>query len=282
MRLMFGLVLIVGLGLAGFAVYMVQGYVSQTQEQLAAERAAREKAGPLVEVFVVNKPLNYGDALTKDDVQKIYWPEAYLPETVFRDEAVLFPEGETSPRYVKRSMEQYDPVLAVRVTEPGEAAGLADDLGPGMSAFTIRFDDASGLSRYLEVGDNVDIYWTGPRADGSGDVTQLIESAVRLIAVDRPAGKEGEPNVQAPQNITVEASREQVARLTQGQATGQLTVSLVARGNERMAGGVEVDGNSLLGTEVAAPQVASTEKVCTVRQRKGGELVEEPIPCPVN
>ena len=35
MRLIFGLVLIVGLGLAGFAVYMAQGYIGRYQDELA-------------------------------------------------------------------------------------------------------------------------------------------------------------------------------------------------------------------------------------------------------
>jgi pilus assembly protein CpaB len=40
MRMMFGLVLLIGIGLAGFAVYMASGYVSEYQAELAAERAA--------------------------------------------------------------------------------------------------------------------------------------------------------------------------------------------------------------------------------------------------
>ena len=45
MRLIFGLVLIMGLGLAGFADYMTQGYISKTQTELARERAARSRSG---------------------------------------------------------------------------------------------------------------------------------------------------------------------------------------------------------------------------------------------
>ena len=57
MRMVFGLVLVVGLALAGFAVYMAQGFISQTEDALAEERAIRERSGPLVEVFVVNKQI---------------------------------------------------------------------------------------------------------------------------------------------------------------------------------------------------------------------------------
>jgi len=34
MRAVFGLVMLIGIGLAGFAVYMVNGYVSETQVAL--------------------------------------------------------------------------------------------------------------------------------------------------------------------------------------------------------------------------------------------------------
>ncbi len=44
MRMVFGLVLILGLALAGFAVYMAQGYISQTQAELARERATLRQA----------------------------------------------------------------------------------------------------------------------------------------------------------------------------------------------------------------------------------------------
>ena len=38
MRAVFGLVLVLGMGLAGFAVYMVKGYIGQTENALIAER----------------------------------------------------------------------------------------------------------------------------------------------------------------------------------------------------------------------------------------------------
>ena len=58
MRMVFGLVLVVGLALAGFAVYMAQGFISQTQSQLAAEQAIR--AVRLATPF--NLPPQYYDA----------------------------------------------------------------------------------------------------------------------------------------------------------------------------------------------------------------------------
>lgn len=277
MRMVFGLVLLVGLALAGAAVYMVQNYVGQTQAALEAERAARMKAGPLVEVFVVNKPLNYGDPLTKDDVQKIYWPESALPETIFRDEAVLFPPNDNEPRYVMRQMEKFEPLLAVKVTEPGEPAGLTSRLAKGMRAFAIKVDTASGVAGSFQPEDHVDVYWTGVVGANGSEVTRLIESAVKIIATDQKTGEEGPAG--AARTVTVAVSPEQVARLAQAQATGRLALSLVGNGDEAVTGLVEVDRNGLLGITEQEVVAAQPDRVCTIRTRKGAEVVEIPIPC---
>lgn len=278
MRMMFGLVLVVGLALAGAAVWMVQGYFGQQQAALAKEQELRMKTGPLVEVYVLNKALNYGDPILREDVQKVYWQENALPETIFRDEAVLFPENEDAPRYVMRGMEMFEPLLASRVTEPGEAAGLTGKLGPGLGAFTIKVDASSGLTG-LQPEDRVDVYWTGAPPDGNGEVTRLIEPAVLIIAVDQPPKLEGQEMLQPVRTVTVSGTRDQVARLAQAQATGRLALSVVGHGALATNGKVEVDGESLLG--ITAEEVVQVEaaRVCTIRTRKGGEAVEIAIPC---
>lgn len=281
MRMMFALVLLAGMTLAGVAVYMAQGYISQTQAALEMERAARLKAGPLVEVFVVNKSLNYGDPITEEDVQKIYWPENALPESIVRDELALFPEGETKPRFVVRQMEKFEPVLLVKLTEPGQPAGLTGQLGKGERAFAVKVDVASGVSGFLQPLDRVDIYWTGQPPGKDGEVTQLIESTVRIIAVDQQASSDGAGAAMIARTVTVAASPEQVARLAQAQATGRLALSLVGTADDVESANVEVNARSLLGIveEQVQQAVVETEKVCTITTRKGGAAEQIPIPC---
>jgi len=91
MRAVFGLVLVVGMGLAGFAVYMVNGYVAQTQSELDEERQRAAEAVPTVQVYAVNRPMKYGETLTQDDVVLIDYAEPFLPEGVFSTEEELFP-----------------------------------------------------------------------------------------------------------------------------------------------------------------------------------------------
>jgi pilus assembly protein CpaB len=282
MRAIFGLVLIVGMSLAGAAVYMIQGYIAQTEQALKKERDFNAKAGKLVEVFVFAKALEYGDALAEEDVQVIYWPEKSLPETIFRDKAVLFPENAAGPRYLMRSTEAFEPVLASRVTEPGELANLTAKLEAGKRAFAIKVGVASGVSSFVKPDDLIDIYWTGSARGYESDVTRLIESSIKIIAVDNSFDQGQASGNTVAKSVTVAATPEQVARLTQAQSSGRLSLSLVGAGEEAITERVEVDTNSMLGIveeEVVVEAPAPVEKVCTIKSRKGGELVETVIPC---
>lgn len=282
MRMVFGLVLIVGLGLAGFAVYMVQGYLSQTEQALAAERAAREKAGPMVEVYVVNKPLAYNAPLTLEDVQPVLWQESALPETIFKvaDAATLFPEG-GEPRYVLRQFEKFEPLLATKVTLPGEPASLTSRLPQGMQAFAIKVDVSTGVSGFVKPDDSVDVYWTGSTSTSDSEFTKLIETNVKVIAVDQNSDGEN-ASAAVAQTVTVAASREQVARLTQGQATGRLTLALLGNNDVGVTASdiIEVDTTTLLDIKKVQEVAIEAEKVCKVITRKGDELIETVVDCP--
>lgn len=283
MRMVFGLVLLAGVALAGGAVYMAKNYIGKYQVALAAERAQREKIVPTVPIYVAERQLKYGEALTAEDVRTVDWPETSVPEGAFTEDNPLFPEGVTEHRVVLRTMEKHEAILAVKVTEPGEEAGLTSRLERGMRAFAIRVDVASGVSGFLRPGDRVDVYWTG-RVDRTldqsrGEVTKLIQPAIKLIAIDQNAAGDVDGTVIA-QTVTVAVAPAQVAKLAQAQSTGRLSLSLVGAEDDTVAGAIEVDQRALLGIESKAVKVeVEEEKTCSIRTRRGAEVVQIPIPC---
>lgn len=281
MRLVFGLVLVLGLGLAGFAVYLAKGYIQENQTQLEAERAARAQIVPTVPVLVVNRQVRYGETLTADDVTQIAWPENAIPEGAFATLDDLFPNGPDEPRSVLRTMEPSEAVLAVKVTAPGENAGVSSRLSRGMRAFAIRVDVTSGVSGFLRPGDRVDVYWSGQSVSNQSrgnDVTKLIETNVRLVAIDQSADEDrSSPTV--ARTVTVEITPRQVASLAQAQSTGRLTLSLVGAEDDTTAEAVEIDQRQLLGITDEQVVDAVEERVCTIRTRRGGQMAEIAIPC---
>lgn len=283
MRAVFGIVLVVGIALAGGAVMMAKKYIAAYQTELAKQRTETKPAVPTTAVFVANRPLRYGEKLTTDAVRKVAWPVDAVPEGTFTDIKALFPEDNARPRVVLRSMEKDEAIMAVKVTEPGEDAGITSRLERGMRAFTIKVDVASGVSGFLRPGDRVDVYWTGSirgAVEGArGEMTRLIEAGVKLIAIDQSAGGDLEAATIA-RTVTVAARPEQVAALAQAQTTGRLTLALVGAEDDTIASAIEVDQRKLLGLTAQEVAPAKEEpKVCTIRTRRGAEVVEIPIPC---
>jgi pilus assembly protein CpaB len=280
MRIVFGLVLLFGIALAGTAVYMARDYVTQYQAQLAErqaeERAMREQIVPTTEVYVLKSPLRYGQKLRPEDVQLVRWPVDAIPEGAFTKEDELFPANTQELRSVTRIMEKGEAVMRVKVTEPGQDAGVGSRLAAGMRAFALRVDVASGVSGFVRPGDRVDVYWTGrpPGGDGS-DITKLIDSNVRIIAIDQTADEDRSSPLVA-RTVTVEATPQQVAALAQAQATGRLQLSLVGADDETTSEVTQVDQRTLLGIE---RRVVEQQEVCSIRTRRGGEIVEVPIQC---
>ncbi|MEE4187174.1 MAG: Flp pilus assembly protein CpaB [Roseobacter sp.] len=280
MRVIFGLVLLAGVALAGGAVYMAKDYIGQYQNELARAKEMQRAIVPTQTVYVATRHLKYGDTLRPNDVRAVKWPTDAIPKGTFTDIAVLFPEDNDEPRLIMRPMEPNEAVLAIKITKPGEDIGLTTRLEKGMRAFAIRVDVASGVSGFLRPGDKVDVYWTGQieTSNGREDVTKLIQTAVRLIAVDQTDDQINGARI--ARTVTVEAKPEAVAALAQAQSTGKLSLSLVGAGDTEELEEIKVNQVSLLGLTQAAPVAKAPEKrICTIRTRKGGEMVPMQIPC---
>lgn len=272
MRLVFILVLLAGVGLAAFAVSVAKDRFDQYQAALAETRDA---IVPTTEVFVVTRQMRYGELLRPADVRAIRWPSDHLPFGVFTDMERLFPPDQEEPRMVLRAMEMNEPVLLSKVTAPGEDAGVASRLEQGMRALAMRVDVSSGVSGFLRPGDRVDVYWTG--SDREDDqITRLIRSNVQIIAIDQIAD-EDRNNPTIARTITVSAEPADIAALTQAQASGNLTLALVGVHDFEESAQVEVSTSELLGTPQA--EAVDAPRVCTVRTRRGAEVVVMQVPC---
>jgi pilus assembly protein CpaB len=275
MRAVFGLVLLVGMGLAGFAVYMVNQYMASQTAALYRAREVAATALSTVEVYAAARQVTYGEQLTMDDVRIISYASDFLPEGTFATEEELFPLGTEAPRVVVLPMLENEIVMANKVSEPGASRGLTALVEPGFRAFPVLGRVAAGFG-ILRPNDRIDVYWTGSLRDGR-EVTNLIKSGLQIIAVT------GDPeNTGGPQSVVVQVTPEEVALLTQAQNSGQLTLSLVGAGDVAETGPVTVDNSALTGEQdivVEAAPVIEEERKCFVTQRSGTTSVQVEIEC---
>lgn len=278
MRIIFALVLLVGVGLAGFAVMMAKDRFDQYQTVVAQQQQKIASAIEVVEVYVMTKPIRYGEKIDKEDVRKVRWPADAVPKGVFKTEEALFPDANGELRTATRAMETHEPVLAMKVTQPGQDAGVSSRLRNGLRAFAISVNVTSGVSGFLRPGDRVDVYWSG-EAKGE-EVTKLIQSSMQIIGIDQNADMDRTGPTIA-RTVTVEATPQQVAALAQAQRTGSLSLSLVGAADDAFVGNIEVNQDELLGIveEEEVIERAEVKEVCTIRTRRGSDVVEIPIPC---
>ena len=274
MRIVFFLVLLAGIGLAGFGVYMASEIFNRDQSELKQLRAALSNQVELGPVVVATEELRYGQQLKPEMIKIVEWPKKSTPQNVFTSLSdVLGPEG-SKPRAIVRLIEPGEAVLTTKVTKFGQDAGVSSRLSKGMRAFTIRVDVASGVSGFLQPGDRVDILWSG--RDGGKTFTKLILENIKLIAIDQTSDEEANRPIIA-RTVTVEVAPIIVASLAQAQATGKLSLSLRGSEDETSSGPIEVDLGDIIGK---VETVVQQERVCTIKVRRGAEVVEIPSECP--
>jgi pilus assembly protein CpaB len=286
MRVVFGLVLVLGMALAGFAVYMVKGYVADTESALIAERQRAAQIVETVEVLAVNSPKAFGDIIMPEDLITVRYAKDFLPKGSFETKEDLFPEGMDISRSLLMSMDANEIVLTSKVTPQGQIASITQTLRPMMRAFTIYVDAGTGVSGFLRPGNRVDIYWTGlvdPAA--RQDETFLIGSSIELIAIDQSTDRNSTKTV-VPRTVTVQVSPSDVARLAQAQSEGKLSLSLVG---SDAALNVVPDGEQAITLPeppeapvvvAEAPlEVAPAPQACYTTVRRGTEKVQVEIAC---
>jgi pilus assembly protein CpaB len=180
-------------------------------------------------------------------------------------------------------MEINEPILAIKVTQPGRDAGITSRLSRGMHAFTIKVDVASDMSGFLRPSHRVDVYWTGFAGNGNRQsFTQLIKSGVEIIAIDQTADGD-RSGVSVARTVTVQVSPQDVGILAQAQSSGALTLSLVGDDDDSLSENVLVDQRALLGLAedpvIAQVEVAPVDRVCTIKTRRGADVLQIPVPC---
>ncbi len=266
MRAVFGLVLLIGIGLAGFAVMQVKGFLDSKDAQLTRQQQLAAQAVKTVEVYAPIRALTYGEFVTAEDVHLIQYAEDFLPEGVFSSEEELFPQGLDEPRVVSRPMEVNEPILASKVTAPGAPLGLTALLKPGTRAYPLSTNMTSEYEGQLRPGTKVDIFWIGRIGDKTE--TRLLMPRLEVLAID------------VNSRVVLQVSTEDFAALSQAQTDGQLKIAPVGDTDDTTAPEISIGTNDVLGIQApAAPAPVVQEQRCYVGQGFGANRVEVEVEC---
>ena len=241
------------LGVAVFfgliAVYLVNIYLG------GAEQRAESKSIQTTRIAVAAVPLDFGTRITAQNVRFVDWPVDSVPQGAFRDMAELNPAGRD--HVVLRPILAGEPVLRSRLSGEGGRASLSALLPPDMRAAAIRISDVQGVAGFALPGDRVDVLLT--RQSGEEQVTSMLASNVRLIAVDQDANENSE-RATLGRTATLEVTQEDAQKLALGGAVGTLSLvlrSVRAGAQETIAYDSPIRSSDLAGGVYIAPQMAS-------------------------
>jgi pilus assembly protein CpaB len=176
-------------------------------------------------IVVAAKPLRYGDKVIAADLVEIPWPEDKLPLGAYKSIKQATSDGD---RLVLTPIEVNELVLRSKLSGKDGRAALSNKLASGMRAVTIPVDDVSGVAGFITPGDRVDIVLIRSGETMSAD---LILQNVKVITVDQAADVRN-TGAKIANAITLEVTSEDAKKLALAKATGKLSLTLRAAGDQ--------------------------------------------------
>ena len=216
------LIMVILAGVFGvLAVVLANIWLANQRSALASANGAQ---GDTVVVAAV--PLKFGDTVTADKLGEIAWPAGAVPTGAFKTTKDLL-AGEGTKQALQ-AIGANEPVLAPKITGPGQRATLSAVLGEGMKAVSIRVNDVLGVAGFVFPGDRVDVLLTRTvrNADGADQsfVDVLLQS-MKVLAVDQVA-VESKDSPTVVKSVTLEVSTKDAQKLTLAAGAGELSLAL--------------------------------------------------------
>ena len=217
-----GIAVVLGL----VAVFLANTFIGSKERQFEQAQAGTTR------VAVASIPLDYGMELSPDKVRFVAYPADAVPAGSFANIQELLPPGQR--RLALRPMGVNEPILATKISGPGQGASIAALLPDGKRAASVRINDVSGVAGFIQPNDAVDVLITRqlPGASGDQQVTDMLLQNIRVIAMGQQAkNADGQP-VDA-RTATLEVAPLEAQKLALGQQVGQLSLVLRKPGMEQ-------------------------------------------------
>ncbi|MFL9827478.1 Flp pilus assembly protein CpaB [Rhodoplanes sp. SY1] len=243
---------------------------SQAEARLRSLEADRGPPVASRTVVVAARPLRYGHELTPQVLREAAWPSDALPAGAFARIPDLLADGK---RVALTPIEPNEPVLAVKITGPGQRATLSALVGPGMKAVTIRVNDVDGVGGFVLPGDRVDVVLT--RQEKEQASTQVLLQDVRVLAVDQVADERA-ANPMIPKAVTLEVDTAAGQKLSLAASIGSLSLLLRKAGESTESKTARVTVKDLL-EELVGP-APKRENGTTVVVSRGGQKQSYRVP----
>jgi pilus assembly protein CpaB len=216
------------------AVFVAQMWLSRQDALRSKAMKVDTKPAASRKVVVAKSPLRFGNPLQANMLSEVDWPENAVPAGAFASVNEMLAKGK---RIVLAPIEPNEPVLAAKITGPGERASLSAVIHPGMKAVTVRVNDVEGVAGFILPGDRVDVMLTRRAGDGGGNkdgTTDLVVQNVPVLAIDQLADQRSDKPTLA-KAVTLEVDTVDAQKLTLSAQLGVLSLALRKAGEASTA-----------------------------------------------
>lgn len=216
------IIMVVLAGIFGIlAVVLANMWLANQRNQMAGASEIAEST-----ILVATVPLKFGDPVTADKMRQIPWPAGSIPAGAFKTAEEMF--AKEGNRQALQAIAVNEPILASKITGPGQRATLSAVLADGMKAVSIRVNDVLGVAGFVFPGDRVDVLLTRTVRDGNGTDQSFVDvllQGMKVLAVDQVADESTE-NPTVVKAVTLEANTKDAQKLTLAAGAGQLSLAL--------------------------------------------------------
>jgi pilus assembly protein CpaB len=247
---MIGFAVVFGL----IAVFIAQVWLNNQANMRAKNLDANKTPMASQTVVVAKQPLRFGTELNASMLQEVPWPSNALPSGAFGKIQDIVAGGR---RVVLAAIEANEPVLALKITGPGQRATLSALVKPGMKAVTIRVNDVEGVGGFVLPGDHVDIVLTRQVEKGNA-TTQVVLQNTRVLAVDQTADERAAKATVA-KSVTLEVDTVDAQKLWLASSVGSLSLLLRKAGET-----AEVRTRKVTLNDLGTNEPVNTDKAATV------------------
>lgn len=165
------------------AVFVAQSWLNNAAANRMRNLEAKKETTPTSTIVIAAERLPYGTELAANHMREIAWPADALPGGAFAKISDVLGAGK---RVVLSPVEPNEPLLALKMTGPGQRATLSALVGEGMKAVTVRVNDVEGVGGFVLPGDRVDVVLTR-QIDKGNATTEVVLQNARVLAVDQSA-----------------------------------------------------------------------------------------------
>jgi len=214
---MIGFAVVFGL----LAVFIAQVWLNNQANQRAKTIESTGKPVTTQTIVVAKQPLRFGTELNASMLQEVPWPTGAVPAGAFKTISDIIAPGR---RVVLAAIEPNEPVLALKITGPGQRATLSALVKPGMKAVTIRVNDVEGVGGFVLPGDHVDVVLTR-QIDKGQATTEVVLQNTRVLAVDQSADERANKAAVA-KSVTLEVTTIEAQKVWLASSVGSLSLLL--------------------------------------------------------